>query len=58
MSSIESILHENRLFPPSAEFVKQANVSGMPAYEALCAEAGSRSVVISSKAGQFARPPS
>ena len=37
--SIESVLHETRLFPPSAEFVKQANVSGMEAYDALCAEA-------------------
>src|SRR3979411_384836 len=39
MSTIESVLHENRLFPPSADFIKQANVSGMPAYQALCAEA-------------------
>ena len=39
MSTIESILHENRVFPPAADFVKQANVSGMPAYQALCAEA-------------------
>jgi acetyl-CoA synthetase len=39
MSNIESILQENRVFPPSAEFVKQANVSGMEAYNALCAEA-------------------
>jgi acetyl-CoA synthetase len=36
---IESVLHEDRLFPPSAEFVKQANVSGMAAYQALCDEA-------------------
>ena len=37
--SIESVLQETRLFPPSAEFVKQANVSGMEAYNSLCAEA-------------------
>ncbi len=39
MSNIESILHENRVFPPSPEFVAQANVSGMDAYRALCAKA-------------------
>jgi acetyl-CoA synthetase len=39
MGNIESILQEHRIFPPSAEFVKQANVSGMDAYKALCAEA-------------------
>ena len=37
--SIESVLHENRVFAPSADFVKNANVSGMAAYNALCAEA-------------------
>ncbi len=37
--TIESILHEMRLFPPSAEFVKQANISGPEAYDKLCAEA-------------------
>ncbi len=37
--TIESVLHEGRLFPPAAEFVKQANVSGMAAYQALCDEA-------------------
>jgi acetyl-CoA synthetase len=37
--SIESVLHENRVFTPSDDFVKQANVSGMAAYNALCAEA-------------------
>ena len=36
--SIESVLTENRVFAPSAEFVNQANVSGMAAYNALCAE--------------------
>jgi len=38
-STIESVLHEERVFPPSAAFVKQANISGMDAYRALCAEA-------------------
>jgi len=37
--NIESVMQEHRVFPPSAEFVKQANVSGMDAYEAMCAEA-------------------
>ncbi len=36
---IESVLQEDRLFPPSPAFVKQANVSGMAAYQALCDEA-------------------
>ena len=39
MGNIESVLQENRVFAPSPEFVKQANVSGMDAYNALCAEA-------------------
>jgi len=39
MGNIESVLHEKRVFSPSAEFVKQANISGMDAYRALCAEA-------------------
>jgi len=38
-ATIESVLHETRVFPPAAEFVKQANVSGMAAYKALCDEA-------------------
>ncbi len=38
-STIESVLQETRVFPPSAEFVKQANISGMDAYRKLCAEA-------------------
>ena len=38
-ATIESVLQEDRLFPPSPEFVKQANISGMPAYQALCDEA-------------------
>jgi acetyl-CoA synthetase len=39
-ATIESVLQEDRLFPPSPEFVRQANVSGMAAYQALCDEAG------------------
>ena len=39
MSTIESVLVENRVFPPSAEMVKAARISGMDAYGALCAEA-------------------
>ncbi|MCC7041940.1 MAG: acetate--CoA ligase [Burkholderiales bacterium] len=38
-STIDSVLIENRVFPPSAEMVRQANISGMDAYRALCAEA-------------------
>ncbi len=37
--TIESVLNEKRRFPPSAEFVKQANIPGMDAYNKLCAEA-------------------
>lgn len=36
MSNIESVLNETRVFEPSAEFVRQANVSGMAGYQALC----------------------
>jgi acetyl-CoA synthetase len=39
MSAIESVLVENRVFPPSEATVKAARISGMPAYEALCKEA-------------------
>ena len=39
MSAIESVLVENRVFPPPEAVVKAARISGMPAYEALCAEA-------------------
>src|SRR5437868_2860805 len=39
MSAIESVLNETRAFPPAAEFVKTANISGMAAYRAMCAEA-------------------
>jgi len=38
-ATIQSVLQENRIFPPSADFIKQANVSGMAAYQALCDEA-------------------
>jgi len=38
-SSIESVLVENRVFPPSDAIVKAARISGMAGYEALCAEA-------------------
>jgi len=40
-SSIESVLQENRIFPPSAATVRNATISGMAAYEALCREARS-----------------
>ena len=39
MSSIESVSNESRIFNPPAALVSQANISGMPAYLALCAEA-------------------
>ncbi|NWG87465.1 MAG: AMP-binding protein, partial [Hydrogenophilaceae bacterium] len=39
MSNIESVLHENRVFPPSAAFTAQANIAGMAAYQALVAKA-------------------
>ena len=38
-SAIESLLVENRVFPPSDAVVKGARISGMAAYHALCAEA-------------------
>ncbi|MEO5569207.1 MAG: acetate--CoA ligase [Gemmatimonadaceae bacterium] len=38
-SSIESVMQETRVFPPSEAFVKQANISGMAAYQAMCSEA-------------------
>lgn len=37
--SIESVSHENRIFEPSAEFIKSAAVSGKEAYTQLCKEA-------------------
>ncbi|WP_153136447.1 acetate--CoA ligase [Paraburkholderia agricolaris] len=39
MSAIESVLQERRVFPPSAEAVAGATISGMDAYRALAAEA-------------------
>ncbi len=39
MSNIQSVMHENRVFNPSDEFIAQANVSGMKAYQVLCQEA-------------------
>ncbi len=38
-SSIESMLVENRIFPPAPATVKAARISGMDGYHALCAEA-------------------
>ncbi len=38
-ATIESVLQEDRVFHPAPDFVKQANVSGMTAYGALCEEA-------------------
>jgi acetyl-CoA synthetase len=37
--TIESVLQEHRVFPPDAKLVAQANISGMHAYRAMCAEA-------------------
>ncbi|MGE0329672.1 MAG: acetate--CoA ligase [Ramlibacter sp.] len=39
MSAIESVLVENRVFPPAEASVKGARISGMDAYNALCSEA-------------------
>jgi len=39
VADIQTFKQENRVFAPPAEFVKQAAVSGMDAYNALCAEA-------------------
>ncbi len=38
-SAIESVLVENRVFPPSPAVVQAARISGMARYDALCAEA-------------------
>ena len=38
-SPIESVLVENRVFPPPADFAAKARISGMEQYQALCAEA-------------------
>lgn len=37
--SIESVLHENRIFKPSTVFQQKAAIPSMDAYNALCAEA-------------------
>ena len=39
LSAIESMLVENRVFPPSEAVVKAARISGMASYNALCAAA-------------------
>ncbi|MEZ5653985.1 MAG: acetate--CoA ligase [Burkholderiaceae bacterium] len=36
---IETVLHENRHFPPSEAFVAKARISGMDAYRDMCAAA-------------------
>src|SRR5438874_2413434 len=38
-STIESVLQEKRVFPPSPAFTRQANIPGMEAYRKLVAEA-------------------
>jgi acetyl-CoA synthetase len=38
-NAIESVLVENRVFPPFPSLVKDAAISGMDAYKALCMEA-------------------
>ncbi len=39
MSAIESVVTESRVFPPSEATIKNATISGMAAYDALCKEA-------------------
>jgi len=39
MSTLDSILKETRLFPPSDEFRRRATVSGIESYNALCDQA-------------------
>ncbi|MFB3080898.1 MAG: acetate--CoA ligase [Nitrosomonadaceae bacterium] len=39
MTTIESVLHENRLFAPDVTLASQANLSSAEAYHALCREA-------------------
>jgi acetyl-CoA synthetase len=41
MSTIESVPLQSRVFPPPEAFTRQANVPGMAAYKAMCAEAES-----------------
>ena len=38
-AQIESVMNEERLFPPPEAFARQANISGLEQYKALCAEA-------------------
>ncbi|WP_043005706.1 acetate--CoA ligase [Comamonas testosteroni] len=38
-STIESVLVENRVFPPPADFAAKARISGLAQYQALCDEA-------------------
>lgn len=38
-NTIESVLNESRLFPPSEEFISQAHIKGMEEYERLYEEA-------------------
>ena len=38
ISSMESVSHEDRLFPPHPDFVKEAHISGVNAYKKLYAE--------------------
>ncbi len=38
-SQIESVLHENRVFKPPAEFAAKARIPDMQAYNAFCAQA-------------------
>src|SRR3569832_2846618 len=39
MADMEALKQEDRIFPPPAEFVKNAAISGMDAYRAMCADA-------------------
>jgi acetyl-CoA synthetase len=39
MSTIESVLQENRIFEPRPDFLAQASIKGMDEYQRLCAEA-------------------
>jgi acetyl-CoA synthetase len=39
MSTILSVLQENRIFPPRDAFARQANIPSMDAYKTLCEEA-------------------
>ena len=39
MSSIESVMHETRVFAPSESLQKNAAIKGMASYQALCKKA-------------------